>query len=127
MESDYGRDAGGINLFAALATLAYDGPRQDYAKPELLAALHILQTRNYAVPDMVASWAGAFGQTQFTPTTFLKYATDGDGDGHIDLWHSPADALASSAQLLKQSGWVTGKPWGMEVTLPANFAYEDAD
>jgi membrane-bound lytic murein transglycosylase B len=127
MESDYGRDAGGINLFAALATLAYDGPRQDYAKPELLAALRILQTQNYAVPDMVSSWAGAFGQTQFTPTTFLKYATDGDGDGHIDLWHSPADALASAATFLHQSGWVTGRPWGYEVVLPPNFAYEDAD
>ena len=127
MESDYGGDAGGINLFAALATLAYDGPRQDYAKRELLAALHILQTQNYPVSDMVASWAGAFGQTQFTPTNFLKYATDGDGDGRIDLWHSPADALASAATFLHQSGWVAGKPWGYEVTLPPNFAYEDAD
>jgi membrane-bound lytic murein transglycosylase B len=75
----------------------------------------------------VASWAGAFGQTQFTPTAFFKYAVDGDDDGHIDLWRSPADALASSANLLKQSGWVTAKPWGMEVMLPQNFAYEDAD
>jgi len=127
MESDYGRDAGGLNIFAALATLAYDGPRQDYAKPEFLAALEMLQQQNYPLSEMVASWAGAFGQTQFTPTTFFKYATDGDGDGHIDLWKSPADALASSANLLKQSGWQTGRPWGYEVTLPAGFAYEDAD
>ena len=127
METDYGADTGGLNLFAALATLAYDGPRQDYARPELLAALQILQAQHYAVSDMVASWAGAFGQTQFTPTAFLKYAHDGDGDGRIDLWHSPADALASAAELLKQSGWQAGKDWGYEVTLPANFAYEDAD
>lgn len=127
MESDFGADAGGMNLFAALATLAYDGPRQDYAKPELLAALQILQTRNYAVSDMVASWAGAFGQTQFIPTAFQRYATDGDADGRIDLWHSPADALASAAELLRQSGWAAGKDWGYEVALPPSFAFEDAD
>ena len=127
MESDYGQDKGSFPLFAALATLAYDGPRQDYARPEFLAALQMLQQQDYPLPEMVASWAGAFGQTQFTPTAFFKYATDGDGDGHIDLWRSPADALASSATLLKQSGWVTGKSWGVEVKLPPRFAYEDAD
>jgi membrane-bound lytic murein transglycosylase B len=127
MESDYGHDSGSFNLFAALATLAYDGPRQAYAKPEFLAALKILQQQNYAVSEMRASWAGAFGQTQFTPTAFFKYAADGDGDGRIDLWRNPADALASSASLLKQSGWQTGQAWGLEVTLPAGFAYEDAD
>ena len=127
METDYGADTGGFNIFAALATLASDGPRQDYAKPELLAALQILQAQHYAVSDMLASWAGAFGQTQFIPSAFLKYARDGDGDGHIDLWHSPADALASAAELLKQSGWQAGKGWGTEVTLPLNFTFEDAD
>ena len=81
METDYGHDSGGFNLFAALATLGYDGPRTDYAKPEFLAALKILQEQNYAVSDMKASWAGAFGQTQFTPTAFLQYAGDGDHDG----------------------------------------------
>ena len=126
-ESDYGADKGSMNLFAALATLAYDGPRQDYARPEFLAALKMLQQQNYPLSEMVSSWAGAFGQTQFTPTAFFKYATDGDGDGHIDLWRSSADALASSASLLKQAGWETGKSWGMEVTLPSGFAYEDAD
>ena len=70
---------------------------------------------------MTASWAGAFGQTQFTPTTFFKYATDGDGDGKIDLWHSAPDALASAAQLLAVAGWKTGQPWGYEVKLPENF------
>ena len=127
MESDYGHDGGGLNLFAALATLAYDGPRQAYARPEFLAALKMLQQQNYPLSEMVASWAGAFGQTQFTPTAFFKYATDGDGDGHIDLWRSAPDALASAANLLRQSGWQTGKTWGYEVTLPPGFAYEDAD
>jgi membrane-bound lytic murein transglycosylase B len=76
---------------------------------------------------MTASWAGAFGQTQFTPTTFLKYASDGDGDGQINLWRSAPDALASAASLLAQQGWKRGQPWGIEVRLPGNFAYQDAD
>lgn len=127
MESDYGADSGSFNLFAALATLAYDGPRANYAKPEFLAALQIYQQQRYSLGEMVGSWAGAFGQTQFTPTTFLKYAADGDGDGRIDLWRSPADALASAARLLSEQGWTRGQGWGYEVLLPGGFAYEDAD
>lgn len=127
METDYGADSGSINLFAALATLAYDGPRMGYARPEFFAALQIYQQNNYPLSEMTASWAGAFGQTQFTPTTFLKFAADGDGDGRIDLWQSAPDALASAARLLQQQGWKTGQPWGYEVKLPAGFAYEDAD
>jgi len=127
METDYGADNGSMNLFAALATLAYDGPRADFARPEFFAALKIYQQQHYPVSQMVSSWAGAFGQTQFTPTTFLKYATDGDGDGQIDLWRSAPDALASAARLLADQGWQTGQPWGLEVKLPAGFAYEDAD
>jgi membrane-bound lytic murein transglycosylase B len=127
IETSYGRGAGEFPLFAALATLGAEGPRADYAKPEFLAALKILQEQRYAVAEMKSSWAGAFGQTQFTPTTFLKYATDGDGDGHIDLWHSPADALASAASLLTAKGWKKGGHWCLEVKLPKNFAYEDAD
>jgi membrane-bound lytic murein transglycosylase B len=127
LESDYGADRGSYNLFAALATLAYDGPRANYAKPEFLAALKIYQERRYALSEMVGSWAGAFGQTQFTPTTFLKYAADGDGDGMIDLWRSPPDALASAARLLSEQGWVRDQPWGYEVMLPGDFLYEDAD
>ena len=127
MESDYGADSGSFNLFAALATLAYDGPRANYAKPEFLAALKIYQERHYPLSEMVGSWAGAFGQTQFTPTTFFKYAADGDGDGVIDLWRSPPDALASAARLLSEQGWVKGQPWGYEVMLPDGFLYEDAE
>ncbi|HSS13676.1 MAG TPA: lytic murein transglycosylase [Rhizomicrobium sp.] len=127
MESDYGADSGSFNLFAALATLAYDGPRAGYAKPEFLAALRIYQDQHYPLNEMVGSWAGAFGQTQFTPTTFLKYAADGDGDGRIDLWRSAPDALASAARLLSEQGWTRGQNWGYEVSLPEGFAYEDAD
>jgi membrane-bound lytic murein transglycosylase B len=127
MESDFGRDSGGFNLFAALATLGYQGPRAAFAKPEFQAALKILQTQHYNAAEMKSSWAGAFGQTQFTPTTFLKYAADGDGDGRIDLWASPADALASAANLLAAQGWKANEAWGFEVKLPKSFAYEEAD
>ncbi|HEV7960710.1 MAG TPA: lytic murein transglycosylase [Rhizomicrobium sp.] len=127
METDYGHDLGSYNLFATLVTQAYDGPRQIYAQHELIAALRLLQQNDYAPSQMVSSWAGAIGQTQFMPSTFFKYATDGDGDGKIDLWHSAADALASTAVLFQREGWEAGKPWGYEVRLPANFAYQDAD
>jgi membrane-bound lytic murein transglycosylase B len=76
---------------------------------------------------MTASWAGAFGQTQFVPSAFLQYGVDGDGDGHVDLWHSPADALASAANLLQSAGWEKGAGWGYEVTVPAGFPFEDAN
>jgi len=127
METDYGSETGGFNLFAALATLAYDGPRAEYARPEFFAALRLYQEQHYPLSEMTASWAGAFGQTQFTPTTFFKYATDGDGDGRIDLWQSAPDALASAAKLLSSQGWKTGQPWGYEVQLPPTFLYEMAD
>ena len=127
METDYGSDSGGFNMCSALATLAYDGPRADYARPEFFAALRLYQEQHYPLSEMVASWAGAFGQTQFTPTTFVKYAADGDGDGRIDLWTSAPDALASSARLLADQNWKKGEPWGYEVKLPKGFPYEDAD
>jgi membrane-bound lytic murein transglycosylase B len=127
METDYGADSGGFPIFASLATLAYQGPRASYAKPEFFAALRLYQERQYPLSEMTASWAGAFGQTQFTPTTFFKYAADGDGDGQIDLWRSVPDALASSAALLKAQGWQAGQGWGYEVKLPAGFPYEEAD
>lgn len=126
-ETDYGRGVGRYNIFEALATLAYDGPRTDYARPQLIAALKMLQQGHYEVSAMTSSWAGAFGQTQFVPTTFLSQAVDGDGDGKIDLWFSVPDALASTANVLSNAGWVDGKPWGYEVQLPAGFAYESAD
>ena len=127
METDFGKGNGSYNLFATLATQAWQGPRQQYAKTELLAALKLLQQENYPVSEMVASWAGAFGQTQFMPSTFFKYATDGDSDGKIDLWASPADALASTAKLLAAEGWQSGKSSFYEVKLPGDFDYSLAD
>jgi membrane-bound lytic murein transglycosylase B len=126
-ESNYGQSMGTYNLFEALATLAYDGPRADYAKRELIAALKMVEKDHFDPATMTSSWAGAFGQTQFVPSSFLAHATDGDGDGVINLWTSPADALASTAQLLADAGWQRGADWGYEVMLPNGFDYANAD
>lgn len=127
LETAYGSNIGSFNIFDALATLAYDGPRQDFARSELLNALKMMQREHYSRAQMISSWAGAFGQTQFMPSTFFKYATDGDGDGKIDLWNSPADALSSAAALLDGAGWQRGQPWGYEVNLPRGFDYAQAE
>ena len=126
-ETNYGRDIGGFNIFEALATLAYDGDRIEFARMQLLAALKIVQQENINPSQMSSSWAGAFGQLQMVPTTFLRSAVDGDGDGRRDLWHSAPDALASAAAELAADGWERGQVWGYEVRLPANFPYELAD
>ena len=127
IESNYGSAMGGFNMFDALSTLAYDGPRASFGQRELIDALKMEEQEHLDPAQMTSSWAGAFGQTQFVPSAFLQYAVDGDGDGKRDLWHSPADALASSANLLASAGWEKATAWGYEVTLPANFAFETAD
>nr|WP_321460227.1 lytic murein transglycosylase [uncultured Cohaesibacter sp.] len=112
----------------SLAMLAYADPqRGEFGRTQLIAALKILQNGDITPSGMVGSWAGAMGHTQFIPTTFLSKAVDFDGDGHRDIWNSIPDALASSANLLKEAGWESGKTWGYEVTLPGNFAFELAD
>lgn len=126
-ETNYGAYIGNFNLFEALATLAYDGTRTDFARRELLAALQIVQQEHLDPKEMRASWAGAFGQLQMLPSTFLKSAVDGDGDGKRDLWHSIPDALASAASELAADGWQRGAGWGYEVRLPSDFPYELAD
>ncbi len=127
IESNYGQIMGSFDMFEALATLAYDGPRQDYARRELLAALKMAQDEHLDPKKMTSSWAGAFGNTQFVPTSFFDHAIDGDGDGKRDLWNSPADALASTAALLSKAQWHEGEPCEYEVKLPAGFRYENAD
>lgn len=127
IETDYGSETGSYNMFEALATLGYDGRRADFGRRELIAALTMEQREGYDPKDMVSSWAGAFGETQFMPSTFLAHAVDGDGDGKKDLWHSPADALASTASMLAEAGWRRGQPWFYEVTLPPGFPYAEAD
>nr|WP_321456256.1 lytic murein transglycosylase [uncultured Cohaesibacter sp.] len=112
----------------SLAMLGYADPdRSKFGQTQLIAALKILQNGDVAPSQMVGSWAGAMGHTQFIPTTFLAKAVDFDGDGHRDIWNSVPDALASSANLLKDAGWESGKTWGYEVSLPANFSFELAD
>ena len=127
IETNFGENTGGFNLFEALATLAYDGPRQDYGRREMLAALKLAEAEHIDPAQMTGSWAGAVGQTQFVPSSYLAHGVDGDGDGKRDLWRSNADALTSTAAYLKDSGWKEGQGWGEEVTLPQGFAFETAD
>lgn len=127
MESNYGTSMGNFSMFEALTTLAYDGPRTDFARKELIAAFKMEEQEKLAPSQMISSWAGAFGHTQFVPSAFLAHAVDGDGDGRRDLWHSPPDALASTASLLADAGWERGLPCEYEVTLPAGFDYALAD
>ncbi len=128
VESNYGQNRGDIYTIEALATLAYDGRRARYGNRQLVAALKILQAGQVNRTDMLGSWAGAMGHTQFIPTSFLALAVDYDGDGKRDIWgEDPADALASTANYLRQNGWVRGQPWGVEVILPEGFDYAEAD
>ena len=127
VETAYGQNEGTYNLFEALATLAYEGPRMDYGRRQFIAALKIAEIEMRDPVTMKSSWAGAFGHTQFVPTTYLEDAVDGDGDGKRDVWNSAADALASAANYLKRSGWRPGESWGEEVQLPSGFAYDTAD
>lgn len=127
METDYGADLGHYDIFQALSTLAFEGRRAQFGERELLAALRMEQDEGYAPSMMVSSWAGAFGQTQFMPTTFLAHAVAAEPGGHIDLWHSPADALASTANLLLAYGWTPEAPVLREVQLPSDFPYGKAE
>ncbi len=127
VETLYGALMGSFNIFEALATLAYDGPRKDFARRELIAALKMEQQEHLSPAQMTSSWAGAFGQTQFVPSSYLAHAVDGNGDGRRDLWNSPADALASAATLIRKAGWKPGEPCIYEVTLSRDFPYELAD
>lgn len=127
IETNYGRQLGSFNMVEALANLAFEGPRAEYGRRELLAALQMAQQQHIDPATMSSSWAGAFGQTQFIPTTFLKYGVRENPNGPINLWDSVADALASTANYLRQSGWRADEPWGEEVRLPDNFPYASAD
>ena len=121
VESDYGRITGKRPLRVSLATLACEGRRQDFFRGEFLALLSLLQAGDLSDPQLTGSWAGAFGQTQFIPSTYARIAVDGDGDGRRDLVASVPDALASTAHYLQRAGWRTGEPWGYEVKLPPGF------
>lgn len=126
METSYGSFFGGHSVIRALATLAYIRYRDDFFRKELITALKILDERHVAPQNMVGSWAGAMGHTQFMPSSFTKYAVDYDGDGHKNIWGSIPDALASTANYLKQHGWVPGLPWAVEVALPEGLELKRA-
>lgn len=121
VESDYGRVFGKRPLLQSLATLSCNGRRQPFFRGELLALLKLLDAGDLGADGLTGSWAGAFGHTQFMPSTYARIAVDGDGDGRRDLVASIPDALASTANYLKQAGWRTGQPWGIEVAVPAGF------
>ena len=118
VESNYGDISGKYPLLQALGTLSCEGRRQSYFRGELFATMRILQRGDLTQDQLYGSWAGAFGHTQFMPSTYERLAVDFDGDGRRDLVSSTADALASTANFLKQAGWQTGLPWGFEVKIP---------
>lgn len=121
VESDYGRAFGKRPLLQSLATLSCFGRRQSFFRRELFATLSLLQSGDLEADGLVGSWAGAFGHTQFMPSTYRRIAVDGDGDGRRDLVGSIPDALASTANYLVRAGWRDGEPWGYEVKLPPGF------
>ena len=123
LESDFGRVIGDIPVFDSLTTLACDQRRSGLFTDELINALTIVERGDASPEEMIGSWAGAMGQTQFMPSVYLRHATDGDGDGRANLWRSPADALSSAARFVASMGWVPGFRWGREVLLPAGFDY----
>jgi membrane-bound lytic murein transglycosylase B len=127
IESNFGTQIGERSVVRSTATLACVGRRQDYFREEFLSALEILAHGDVDPAHLKGSWAGAFGPTQFMPTSFKKYAVDFDGDGRRDVVDSVSDVIASTANNLKMDGWVTGQTWGYEVVVPQGFNYMLAD
>lgn len=117
-ESGYGRVPIRYNAFQVLGTKGFMSTRAPYFASELIAALQIAEAGHVPAGSMKSSWAGALGQPQFMPSSFLTYAADGSGDGKADIWTSPADSLASIGNYLAEHGWVAGRDWGFEVTVP---------
>lgn len=124
VETNFGRLQGNYQIISALATLAYDGRREALFKKQLFAALQILEDKHISKEKFLGSWAGAMGQSQFMPTSFLAYAYDFDGDGKKDIWNNKADVFASIANYLSSEGWNGKYTWGRQVKLPADFNYE---
>ncbi len=127
IETGFGRITGGYPVIAALTTLAFDGRRGAYFRRQLLDALTILDQGHIDIARMVGSWAGAMGQCQFMPSSFLAYAVDFDGDGRKDIWNSKEDVFASAANYLSRSGWRNDQTWGRPVKLPQSFDLYLAD
>jgi len=123
LETNFGGYMGDLPTLDSLATLACDQRRSAFFTGEFMTALQLMEREELQPEQMRGSWAGAVGHTQFMPSSYLRYAVDGDGDGSIDLWRSEADALASGAHFLQQLGWVPRLKWGREVRLPEGFDY----
>jgi len=122
VETNFGQYLGSFNVPHALATLAFDGRRSAYFRKELLNALRILEEGHIAPDKMKGSWAGAMGQSQFMPSSFLSYAVDWDGDGKRDIWGTKPDVFASTAYYLSKAGWRDDITWGRQVKLPKGFS-----
>ncbi|NNH87132.1 lytic murein transglycosylase [Acinetobacter terrae] len=125
VESNFGDISGSYPLLQALGTLSCEGRRQGYFRGEFFTTMRILQRGDLTEQQMKGSWAGAFGHTQFMPSTYEELAVDFDGDGRRDLVSSTTDALASTANFLKKRGWQTGMPWGFEVRIPEGMSISD--
>jgi membrane-bound lytic murein transglycosylase B len=121
LESSFGAGMGDFHVVEALATLAWEGRRASFFRGELIAALRILENGDVTPARMTGSYAGAMGQPQFMPSSYLRYAVDFEGHGRRDIWNSKPDVLGSIANYLARSGWRSGEPWGQPVTLPSNF------
>lgn len=121
IETSYGANTGGFDIIDSLATLAYEGRRAHFFRDELIKALHIVEQEHRSAAEMQGSWAGAMGQCQFMPSSFLRFAVDYDKDGKRDIWDSQADVFASIANYLDASGWDGDIGWGHAVTLPEGF------
>lgn len=121
LETNFGRYMGGYNVISSLSTMAYEGRREAFFKKQLWAAMKILKEGHIELGQMKGSWAGAMGQNQFMPTSFLSYAVDGDGDGKIDIWNNQEDVFASMANYLHKEGWNNDQTWGRQVKLPQGF------
>lgn len=121
MESGFGKIQGKEDVISALSTLAFEGRREAFFTKELMAALEIIQQGRVDDPQLKGSWAGAMGQSQFMPSSFLTYGADGDGDGKVDIWNNIDDVFASTANYLSTEGWKPGIGWGQEAQLPVSF------
>ncbi len=127
IETSYGENSGNYPVVDALATLAYEGRRSDFFRNELINALLMLEKKDIELEEMSGSWAGAMGQCQFMPSTYINYAVDYDGDGKRDIWNNTSDALASIANYLRAEGWKENGEIAMPVTLPEKFDLKLAD
>lgn len=124
METSYGTYTGGFDVLSSLATLAWEGRRSEFFEKELINALKIIDQKHISATQMKGSWAGAMGQSQFMPSSFLNFAVDHDNDGKKDIWNNTDDVFASISNYLASHGWHSDERWGRKIILPKNFPSE---